>query len=64
MQESPKRLAGDDLDEIYSRELRPVGEDGEVADAGPVEQVFTVLKAGGLLRTSTRPTLNLLLLLR
>ena len=28
----------------YQRELRPVGEDGEVAEAGAVEQVFAVVK--------------------
>ena len=40
VQESAKRLAGDDLDDVVMKELRPKGEDGEEVEAGPVEKIF------------------------
>lgn len=43
VQESYKRLAGDDLDEVVYQQFRPKGEDGEEIEAGPVEKVFRVV---------------------
>ena len=39
VKESPKRPAGDELDDLVSAEFRPVGEDGEAVEASPVEKV-------------------------